>query len=218
MSTLSSSGSDITLTASDIQIGAAEIKNATDDTRAIVNASGEVLVKDTTADTALAIMDDWDETDRAKVNIIAGQVGVAAGSGAVSALTQRVILATDDPAVTSLAIMDDWDLTDTCKVTVADTTIDDYETVAASQTAQVLGATGATGDFINHLLVVPANLNPGAISILDNATSITVFTGGAASISSLTPFTVYLGMKSVSGAWKVTTGADVSVIGVGKFT
>jgi hypothetical protein len=46
--------------------------------------------------TALEIIDDWDESDRAKVNPIAGQVGVAAGAGAVSALTQRVTLASDD--------------------------------------------------------------------------------------------------------------------------
>lgn len=47
------------------------------------------------AATSLAIIDDWDETDRAKVNPIAGQAGVQGGSGAVSALTQRVVLATD---------------------------------------------------------------------------------------------------------------------------
>ena len=47
------------------------------------------------AATSLAIIDDWDETDRAKVNIIAGQVGAQGGSGVVTALTQRVVLATD---------------------------------------------------------------------------------------------------------------------------
>lgn len=45
--------------------------------------------------TALQIIDDWDESDRAKVNPIVGQAGVQGGSGAVSALTQRVTLATD---------------------------------------------------------------------------------------------------------------------------
>jgi len=45
--------------------------------------------------TALQIMDDWDESDRAKVNPIAGQAGVQGGSGTVTALTQRVVLATD---------------------------------------------------------------------------------------------------------------------------
>lgn len=45
--------------------------------------------------TALQIMDDWDESDRAKVNIIAGQVGVQGGAGASTALTQRMAIATD---------------------------------------------------------------------------------------------------------------------------
>ncbi|MDH5244849.1 MAG: hypothetical protein OEW98_00245 [Betaproteobacteria bacterium] len=58
---------------------------------------------------ALQIIDDWDETDRAKVNIIAGQAGIAAGAGAVGATVPRVTLASDDPAVTALQIMDDWD-------------------------------------------------------------------------------------------------------------
>lgn len=44
---------------------------------------------------SLAILDDWDETDRCKVNIIAGQAGVDGNSGVVSALTQRVVLATN---------------------------------------------------------------------------------------------------------------------------
>jgi hypothetical protein len=48
---------------------------------------------------SLAVMDDWDESDRAKVNPIAGQAGVAAGAGAVSALVQRITLASDDPLV-----------------------------------------------------------------------------------------------------------------------
>jgi len=94
----------------------------------------------------------------------------------------------------------------------------EYETVAASQTAQVLGATGAVGDFLAGLLVIPATTSPGNVILLDNATSITVFAGGATSVSNLVPFFIPLGMISVSGAWKVTTGANVSVIGIGNFT
>jgi hypothetical protein len=45
--------------------------------------------------TSLAVIDDWDESDRAKVNPIVGQAGVQGGSGAVSNNTQRVVLATD---------------------------------------------------------------------------------------------------------------------------
>jgi hypothetical protein len=105
-------------------------------------------------------------------------------------------------------------------VTVDPTQLDgsEYETVAASQTAQTLGATGATGDFISKVIIIPATTSPGNVLLLDNATSITIFTGGASSVSNLVPFTVDLGMISVSGAWKITTGANVSAIGVGNFT
>jgi hypothetical protein len=44
---------------------------------------------------SLAVMDDWDESNRAKVNPIVGQAGVQGGAGASSATTQRVAIATD---------------------------------------------------------------------------------------------------------------------------
>lgn len=94
-----------------------------------------------------------------------------------------------------------------------------YETVAASQTTQALGATGATGDYFRELLVIPATTSPGAISVKDGSNSaITVFTGGATSVSNLVPFTISLGLTSTSGAWQVTTGTNVSCIGIGTFT
>jgi hypothetical protein len=94
----------------------------------------------------------------------------------------------------------------------------EYETVAASATAQVLGATGATGDDIDGILVIPATTSPGNVLLLDNATSITVFAGGATSVSNLVPFYIPLNLRSVSGAWKLTTGTNVSCIGIGNFT
>lgn len=95
----------------------------------------------------------------------------------------------------------------------------EYETVAASQTDQVLGAAGAAGDVLTSLLIVPATTSPGAVSIKDGSGSaVTVFTGGAGSVTSLIPFTVYLGAVSTSGAWKVTTGANASVIATGSFS
>lgn len=95
----------------------------------------------------------------------------------------------------------------------------EYETVAASQTAQVIGSSAAaTGDYIAGLLVVPATTAPGNVLLLDGATSITVFTGGTDSVSNLVPFLIPLGLESVSGAWKVTTGANVSVIAMGNFS
>lgn len=266
---------------------------------------------------SLGIMDDWDETDRAKVNIIVGQAGVAGGTGVDGATVQRVTLATNVPLpagtnnigdidvltlpalpagnnnigdvdVASIAAGNNnigdvdvatvptdpfgtnadaasatgsisaklrglataigvtaWDLgsgtggTRTQRVIVdssqfsalgittralsqpvvlADIQSGEYETVAASQTAQVLGPTGATGDFLAGLLIIPATTSPGNVLLLDNAISITIFAGGATSVSNLVPFYVPFGMYSVSGAWKVTTGANVSVIGIGNFT
>lgn len=92
-----------------------------------------------------------------------------------------------------------------------------YETVAASQTAQVLGTVGAIGDVIQRVIIIPATTSPGNVLLIDNATSITLFAGGASSVTELKPIVVELGMKSVSGAWKLTTGASVSAVCVGVF-
>jgi hypothetical protein len=56
------------------------------------------------------------------------------------------------------------------------------------------------------------------VLLLDNAISITVFTGGSDSVSNLVPFLIPLNLTSVSGAWKITTGANVSCVGIGDFT
>ena len=93
-----------------------------------------------------------------------------------------------------------------------------YETVAASQTAQALGANGRAGDYIERIIIIPASVSPGVVALLDNATSINILPGGASSLTELKPIVVDLGMVSVSGAWKITTGASVSVIAVGRFT
>ena len=105
---------------------------------------------------------------------------------------------------------------------VVQSSASEYESVAASQTDQILGATGAVGDLVDSLLIIPATTSPGNVQIKDgNGTAITVFTGGASSVSSLVPFSVPLGLKAVNATtpgWKVTTGANVSVIGIGNFT
>lgn len=95
----------------------------------------------------------------------------------------------------------------------------DYETVAASQTDQVLGPTGHALDLLSRLIIVPATTSPGVVSIKDvGGSSITVFPGGASSVNELRPIVVELGMLSTGSGWSVTTGANVSVIGVGRFT
>lgn len=91
-----------------------------------------------------------------------------------------------------------------------------YETVAAGQTAQVLGATGAAGDYLSHVILQPTTTGAGTTTVLDNATVIYTFTTGT--LADLRPIVVPIGCFSVSVAWKVTTGASIAVVGVGNFT
>lgn len=94
-----------------------------------------------------------------------------------------------------------------------------YEIVAASQTAQALGATGATGDYLAYVTVFPGVAACGLVTILDNATGWGTFPGGGTTaLPSLVPFRIDVGAFSTSGAWKITTGANVTCTGVGKFT
>lgn len=125
------------------------------------------------------------------------------GAGAAAAGVLRTVTATDSPEIAHL-------------LALTKLSSSEYETVAASATSQALGATGATGDFISHLLVIPATTSPGVVTLLDNAISIPVFVGGT--LPSTIPFVIPLQMTSVSGAWRVTTGAAVSVVAVGNFT
>ena len=94
--------------------------------------------------------------------------------------------------------------------------INSYETVAASQTAQVLGLNGAQGDFIERLIIVPATTTPGLVTLLDGTTSIPIMvTGGT---TTLVPIVVEINAHSQTGPWKITTGASVSVIAIGDFS
>jgi hypothetical protein len=97
-----------------------------------------------------------------------------------------------------------------------------YKAVAASATATLFGATGATGDYLDGVLIIPATAAAGVVSITDGGGSaITIFAGGGTTaLPTLAPFFVPVGAISSGGAggWKVTTGTNVSVIGVGNFT
>ncbi len=172
-----------------------EVSADGDNVAAKATNKGELCVNDLTANTALAsaltalqIMDDWDESDRAKANIIVGQAGVAAGHGAVGATVQRVVSAGKA-----------------------------YETVAASQSAQVMGGGGATGDYLSHVNVQPTSTAPGVVTILDNAVEVHAYPGGTVA-ADLKPFTIPIDAVSVSGAWKITTGANVKVTAYGTFS
>jgi hypothetical protein len=104
-------------------------------------------------------------------------------------------------------------------VKLSDAIAGEYEAVAAGQTAQVIGATGAAGDYLSHVVVSPATAGCGVVTILDNATALVSFPGGGTTaLTDLKPFTIFVGMYSTSGAWKITTGSNVSCTAVGNFT
>jgi len=89
-----------------------------------------------------------------------------------------------------------------------------YETVAASQTAQVLGTTGAAGDTLMRLIITVGTSASSTVTLLDNATSYAIMAAN-------TPIGVYvieINAVSVSGAWKITTGAGATVLAVGNFS
>lgn len=76
----------------------------TADVEAITGASpnnktlNDVNTTATSIKSAVEAMDDWDESDRAKVNVVAGQAGIPVGAGVV-ATAPRVTLGSDDPLV-----------------------------------------------------------------------------------------------------------------------
>jgi hypothetical protein len=89
----------------------------------------------------------------------------------------------------------------------------DYETVAAGQTDQVLGPVGAAGDILESLIILGTGANS-AVSIKDGSGSAIPLTAAAASGTIVIP----LGIRSTSGAWKVTTGSAVTVLACGRYT
>ena len=96
-----------------------------------------------------------------------------------------------------------------------------FKTFAQSLTANVVtgAGSGALGDYLDTVWIVPGNTSPGAVTLTDGGLSaFTIFPGGANSVSTLIAFPFALGAISANGAWKVTTGANVSVVITGNFT
>lgn len=89
-----------------------------------------------------------------------------------------------------------------------------YETVAASQTGQVLGGTGAVGDYVHLLLITVATAASGTVTLLDGATSIPI----TAANTPIGVYPVFVHARSRSGAWSVTTGAGATVMAMGRFS
>lgn len=96
----------------------------------------------------------------------------------------------------------------------------EYETVAASQTDQVMGASGAQGDYLEGLVCVVATAATSQVQIKDgNGSAITVLPNSVG--AGVGTYYVPLGLTAVnstSAGWKITTAAGVSVIALGDFT
>ena len=89
-----------------------------------------------------------------------------------------------------------------------------YEHVAASQTGQVLGTTGATGDYLHRLVITVGTAATSTVSLLDNTTSHVLVAANTA----IGVYSIEINTFSKNGAWKVTTGVGAEVIAVGNFT
>jgi hypothetical protein len=96
----------------------------------------------------------------------------------------------------------------------------DYETVAASQSDQILGPVGAVGNVLSRLIITVATAATAAVSIKDgNGSSISILPntpGGGIGV-----YVVEVNARCVNTTtpgWKVTTGAGSTVLAVGRFT
>ncbi len=89
-----------------------------------------------------------------------------------------------------------------------------YEHVAASQTAQVLGTTGAKGDYLHRLVITVSATATSTVSLLDNNTSHVLVAANTA----IGVYSIEMNTFSQIGPWKVTTGAGAEVLAMGNFT
>lgn len=92
----------------------------------------------------------------------------------------------------------------------------DYETVAASQSDQVLGGVGKQGDILERLIITVNTALTAAVSIKDGS-------GSAIPVMPNSPgqgigvYCVEVGARCRGANWSVTTGAGSTVVAIGKF-
>lgn len=92
-----------------------------------------------------------------------------------------------------------------------------WETVAASASDQAMGATGAAGDYLESLLCIVGTAATSLVQIKDGAGSlIDVLPNNVG--AGVGTYPIPIGLVSLNGAWKITTGAGVKVIATGNFT
>ncbi len=154
-------------------------------------ATDDTVATDLTAiKTAVEIMDDWDESDRCKSNPIAGQAGVAAGAGAVNALTQRSTLASDDPLVAKTPALGTAAMVASAPSTIAtDDTQFGAVGAAADVDGNIHGQLRYIGEQVDNL---PAAVGQAAMAasmpvvLASDQTSIPTTCGGTRTVTSAT--------------------------------
>lgn len=92
-----------------------------------------------------------------------------------------------------------------------------YEHVAASQTAQVLGTNGATGDYLHRLVCTVTTAATGNVVILDGS-GFTHTILPASAGTGINNYDIEVNAVSRNGAWQITTGAGVEVLAIGIFS
>ena len=89
-----------------------------------------------------------------------------------------------------------------------------YEHVGASQTEQVLGTTGAIGDYLHRLVITVNATSTCTVTIFDGVFShILVRPNTAVGV-----YSIEMNTFSQAGAWEISTGAGVEVLAMGNFT
>lgn len=94
----------------------------------------------------------------------------------------------------------------------------EYEDVAASQTDQAMGTTGAVGDLFDGIVCNTSAASVGVVSIKDGSgASFTLFNAQAGATTQ--PLQLHnLGWVSVNGAWYITTGTNTTCKANGRFS
>lgn len=91
-----------------------------------------------------------------------------------------------------------------------------YVSVPASSASGTALGSGAIGDLLSGLVIVPGTTTPGVVQIKDGTgAAITIFAGGT--LADLSPITVPLNIRATGAGWKIITGANVTVLASGEF-
>ena len=98
-----------------------------------------------------------------------------------------------------------------------------YKSIAASQTTANIsnGSGDCRGDYIHHIVCIPASSAAAGWTLLDGTTNVMVvptMAGTGTGVQLQMPYTVHLGISATSTkGFNITTAANNSVVVVGRF-